>query len=135
MNLPSRQRELARILRLSWVACILGVTACGSGGSSDSASGTVTKHTLSGTVTELGECPIPNDAISTHCEGDRTPVSGLCIRSALDKCESDSDCQVGGCGGELCYNPDQSDGFTTCDCGPPKDVSCGCVTGKCTWWQ
>ena len=69
------------------------------------------------------------------CEGDRTPLSGPCIRSALDSCESDSDCQVGGCGGELCYNPDQSSGITTCDCGPPKAVSCGCVTGKCTWWQ
>src|SRR5262249_2836205 len=62
-------------------------------------------------------------------------VAGPCIRSALDSCESDSDCQVGGCGAELCYNPDQSNGFTTCDCGPPKHVTCGCVTGKCTWWQ
>ena len=28
-------------------------------------------------------------------------------------------------GGELCYNPDQSSGITTCDCGPPKGVSSG----------
>lgn len=67
-------------------------------------------------------------------DADRTPVEGeMCARDG-DRCETDADCQVAGCGGELCYNPDVSDGATACDCTAP-DAACGCVDGACTWWR
>ncbi|WP_437935421.1 hypothetical protein [Sorangium sp. So ce341] len=66
--------------------------------------------------------------------GDRTPVSGRCIRNSGDACATDDDCAVGGCGGELCHNPAVSDGASTCDCSSPG-LACGCVDGVCTFWN
>jgi hypothetical protein len=66
--------------------------------------------------------------------GTRTPVSGQCIRNSPDTCTTDADCTTGGCGGEVCHgvaNPANS----TCDCTAPQGISCGCVEGKCSWWQ
>jgi len=68
-------------------------------------------------------------------DANRTPVSKACVKNAGDACASDADCVSGGCGGELCYNPAVSDGGSTCECGPPQGVSCGCVGGACTWWE
>ncbi|MFO0555947.1 MAG: hypothetical protein U0271_46645 [Polyangiaceae bacterium] len=63
----------------------------------------------------------------------RTPISGACVRSQ-DSCTTDSDCVAGGCGGELCFNPAESEGISTCDCeGAPG--TCGCINGKCSWYQ
>jgi hypothetical protein len=63
--------------------------------------------------------------------GDRTPVEGeMCARDEGHACETDADCAVGGCGGELCYNPDLGGGGTTCDCTAPA-ANCGCVDGTC----
>jgi eight-cysteine-cluster-containing protein len=69
-------------------------------------------------------------------DDDREPASGQCVRNGNDACETDADCSTGGCGGELCFNPANGGGFTTCDCFTPSGVGgCGCVAGKCTWYN
>jgi len=66
----------------------------------------------------------------------RTPATGACIKNSNDACSSDADCKGGGCGGELCYNPAVSSGISTCECTAPTSVKgCGCVSGKCTWFN
>jgi eight-cysteine-cluster-containing protein len=66
----------------------------------------------------------------------RTPASGACVKNSNDECTKDSDCTGGGCGGELCYNPDVSSGISTCECTEPTAVTgCGCVNNKCTWYN
>ncbi len=65
---------------------------------------------------------------------ERTPVEEACVRDNDDACETDADCQSGGCGGELCYNPAVSEGASTCDCTAPS-YGCGCVDGTCSWYQ
>lgn len=67
--------------------------------------------------------------------GGRLPASGQCVRNAGDACASDADCEMGGCGGEVCYNPAKSGGVSTCDCTTPVGPSCGCVNGLCAWWN
>lgn len=67
--------------------------------------------------------------------GGRLPASGGCVRNAGDACASDLDCENGGCGGELCFNPAVSSGVSTCDCTTPDGPTCGCVNGTCLWWQ
>jgi Somatomedin B domain len=79
-----------------------------------------------------GDCCADYDAA---CSG-RTPVSGSCIKSSGDTCSTDADCKAGGCGGELCYNPQVSSGISTCNCAAPTGLGgCGCVAGQCTWYQ
>ncbi len=68
-------------------------------------------------------------------DGERIAVSSGCVRSTGATCNSDSDCQVGGCGQELCYNPDIGELYTPCDCQPPVNLRCGCVNGGCSWWR
>jgi hypothetical protein len=65
---------------------------------------------------------------------ERTPASGWCVKNSGDKCESDADCTNGGCGGELCYNPAMGGGISTCECTKPA-YACGCVNGKCAWYE
>lgn len=77
----------------------------------------------------------PDGCEICHCEPARTPVNAHCIRSTNDACQTDADCTAGGCGGELCYNPALGGGVSTCDCGPPSQVGCGCVAGRCTWYK
>lgn len=79
-----------------------------------------------------GDCCADYDK---YC-GVRTPASGACVKNSNDACSSDADCKGGGCGGELCYNPAVSSGISTCECTAPQNVKgCGCVSGKCTWWN
>jgi len=68
---------------------------------------------------------------------DREVATGQCVRSRPDSCETDADCNTGGCGGELCHNPEAGPGVTTCDCfGPGEPVGgCGCVNGTCAWYK
>lgn len=85
----------------------------------------------------MGDCGFRQTAELTACvaaEG-RMVASGQCVRNAGDACSSDADCQAGGCGGELCYNPAASQGASTCDCTTPDGPSCGCVSGQCAWWS
>jgi hypothetical protein len=71
-----------------------------------------------------------------ECGTTRTPASGQCVKNSNDACSTDADCTGGGCGGELCYNPDVSSGISTCECTAPTNVKgCGCVSGKCTWYN
>jgi hypothetical protein len=67
--------------------------------------------------------------------GDRNVAEGQCIRNSDDECTTDADCVAGGCGGELCHNPAAGGGFSTCDCTSPSGVSCGCVNGRCNWYN
>jgi hypothetical protein len=60
---------------------------------------------------------------------------GQCALAA-GYCVSDNDCIVGGCVGELCYNPATTSGTTPCTCSAPMTgVTCGCVGGKCAWYS
>jgi hypothetical protein len=71
------------------------------------------------------------------CTSTRTPASGQCVKNSNEACTTDADCVAGGCGGELCYNPAFGGGISTCECaGPGAPVAgCGCVAGKCTWYN
>ncbi len=69
-------------------------------------------------------------------EPGREPASGMCIKNSNDTCQTDADCNAGGCGGALCFNPAVSSGISTCECTTPTTVSgCGCVEGSCTWYN
>ncbi|MEZ4226594.1 MAG: hypothetical protein R3B13_36945 [Polyangiaceae bacterium] len=71
-----------------------------------------------------------------QCKETRTPASGQCVKNSNDACSTDADCLGGGCGGELCYNPALGSGISTCECTAPMNVKgCGCVAGKCTWYN
>lgn len=85
----------------------------------------------------MGQCGWKQTPELVACvdAGGRLPASGQCVRNAGDACASDFDCQVGGCGGELCYSPAKSSGISTCDCTTPTGPSCGCVDGVCQWWN
>jgi eight-cysteine-cluster-containing protein len=73
---------------------------------------------------------------SGPCSGDREVASGACVKNTFDSCTSDADCVAGGCGGELCFNPAESGGFSTCECTTPTGPSgCGCVNGQCAWYN
>ena len=73
---------------------------------------------------------------SGKCGDDREIASGWCVKNSLDSCETDADCVSGGCGGELCYNPAEGGGISTCECTSPTNVTgCGCVAGKCAWYN
>ena len=75
------------------------------------------------------------DDYQTVC-AERTTASGVCVRNSEDECSTDADCMAGGCGGEVCFNPDVSSGISTCDCTSPQGVTgCGCVNGSCSWYQ
>jgi hypothetical protein len=100
-----------------------------------------------------GKCGGPSADKSCYCDGackgygdccqdydqfcgERTPASGQCVKNSNDACSSDADCKGGGCGGELCYNPELGSGISTCECTAPTNVAgCGCVAGKCTWYN
>jgi hypothetical protein len=66
---------------------------------------------------------------------ERKVATGACVKNSFDSCTTDADCVAGGCGGELCYNPAFTGGASTCECVQPTGVSCGCVNGKCAWWN
>lgn len=73
---------------------------------------------------------------ASACKETRTPASGPCVKNSNDACQTDADCLGGGCGGELCYNPAFGGGISTCECTAPTNVAgCGCVAGKCTWYN
>ena len=85
-------------------------------------------------------CTKYNDCCSDYeseCSGGRTPASGQCVKNGNEACTTDADCVAGGCGGELCHNPAFGGGISTCECaGPGAPVAgCGCVAGKCTWYN
>jgi hypothetical protein len=69
------------------------------------------------------------------CPSDREVVTGMCIKNSNDSCSTDADCVTGGCGGELCYNPASGGGISTCECTSPVGPSCGCVAGRCSWYE
>src|SRR5262245_3650880 len=49
-----------------------------------------------------------------------------------NECKQDSDCIVGGCGGEVCAAEPV---ISTCQVLPRKPAgSCGCVEGACSWF-
>ncbi len=77
--------------------------------------------------------------ITEQCEAVepvRVPAAGMCIKNSEDFCETDADCNSGGCGGELCFNPALSSGISTCECGPVTTTSgCGCVNNSCNWFN
>ncbi len=67
------------------------------------------------------------------CGGRAAEPQGACVKNSDDECQLDLDCMVGGCASNVCYNPGLSDGVSNCFC-TPQNVSCGCVSGKCTWY-
>lgn len=76
------------------------------------------------------------DDYEPQCGEERVPASGMCVRNGNEACTTDADCVSGGCGGELCYNASFGVGISPCDCSTPQNVGgCGCVSGKCSWYQ
>ncbi len=76
--------------------------------------------------------------LAEQCEPEETRevATGTCIKNSEDFCETDADCNAGGCGGELCFNPEVSNGISTCECGPVTTTSgCGCVNNSCNWFN
>ena len=72
----------------------------------------------------------------------RHAVTATCLQNSGDYCRDDGDCMVGGCSGEVCFNPGaEASGFTSCTCENPRraaglqELSCGCVESRCAWWQ
>lgn len=77
----------------------------------------------------LSEC----QQATSSCEPRKT-VSGQCIRNYGGGCTTDADCTTGGCGGEVCLAKGMDD-VSTCECGPPQGIGCGCVDGTCSWFE
>ena len=68
---------------------------------------------------------------------DRVELGGFCGTSTYVECTAASDCNIGGCSGQLCgTTPENS--ITTCEWKECYDdaqygVACGCFEGKCQW--
>jgi hypothetical protein len=110
------------------------LTTAGAGGGSTSG-GAAGSGTPNGGASATGGSAGSQSSTGGSSAATRTPISGGCARSSGDACTADSDCETGGCGDELCYNPAVSEGITTCDCIAPVGPYCGCVDGACTWWN
>ena len=98
-----------------------------------------------GTHPETGECR----QFSTPCdvpEGWEVSYEGCPeegdqeSRGEAGECESDDDCFVGGCSGQVCSSDEEV--MTTCEwreeygCYQDREVTrCGCFEGKCGWEQ
>lgn len=62
----------------------------------------------------------------------------FCGQSTFGRCSSDSDCQKGGCSGQVCQSKSEKPVITTCefkDCYDAEsyDLGCKCVEKKCQW--
>jgi hypothetical protein len=55
--------------------------------------------------------------------------------SEMFPCVHDTDCATGGCGGEVCFDRRGLEGGATCECGSPVSAGCGCVHGRCAWYD
>jgi len=65
-----------------------------------------------------------------------TSIAGFCGWSTYGKCESDEDCVIDGCSGQVCRSKFEEPVITTCewlDCYDVKGVACKCIDGKCQW--
>jgi hypothetical protein len=50
-------------------------------------------------------------------------------------CEQDGECFINGCG-ELCHAYTVPGEITTCECELPlRPALCGCVAGRCAWFE
>ena len=84
---------------------------------------------------EEGACGWRQSPEMLECLADeRLPVSEPCVKNSYDGCSTDADCTIGGCGGDVCFNPAVSDGASDCDCEAPT-YGCGCVRGACVWFE
>ncbi|OGQ05287.1 MAG: hypothetical protein A2W61_03430 [Deltaproteobacteria bacterium RIFCSPLOWO2_01_44_7] len=62
----------------------------------------------------------------------------FCGRSTGEACKTDTDCQTGGCSGEVCQGKKEKPVITICEyraCYRADSfrVKCGCVEKKCQW--
>jgi eight-cysteine-cluster-containing protein len=69
---------------------------------------------------------------------DPTVQDDFCGISTEAYCETDDDCKIGGCSGELCQGIAESGLATTCDyklcfSATRYNKACGCVNSKCVW--
>ena len=65
-------------------------------------------------------------------------LGGFCGTSTFGPCESNEDCMVGGCSGEVCQSVNEEPVGTPCwwkDCFEDEKygVSCQCIEGRCQW--
>lgn len=66
------------------------------------------------------------------------PAEEFCGSSSLAACKINSDCQAGGCSGQVCQAKDSELAISTCewkDCYDAKkfNLECKCVEEKCQW--
>lgn len=96
----------------------------------------VTKKLESASATRGGVCGWRQSEELVTCIDEKTRdlVVDACAKFE-GTCDSDDDCTSGGCGGELCFNPAQSDRISDCECVALPEAACGCVNGQCNWYE
>jgi eight-cysteine-cluster-containing protein len=65
-------------------------------------------------------------------------VKDFCGISSEGACKENTDCEAGGCSGQVCYAKSEGAPITTCeykDCFNAKNfgMECRCVDDKCVW--
>lgn len=75
--------------------------------------------------------------INNECKSVQKDRLEFCGSSTNAECNSDEDCKVGGCSGQVCEGKKEGT-ITTCefrDCYDNRKygLSCGCVDNKCQW--
>lgn len=84
--------------------------------------------------------PDPDDCVGPNCEVCEATVDpndqyyGRFEGTGFNNvCNTDADCMVGGCSGEVCAAESV---FTTCEALPYGPTgSCGCLDGLCQWYE
>jgi len=94
-----------------------------------------------GAVSNGSEDETPVAATNTNQERIRAIIMAgrsFCGKSTFGECQTDSDCIVGGCAGQVCQSKNEEQAVTTCeyqDCYNPAiyNLSCVCIKNKCMW--
>ena len=95
---------------------------------------------LMGANADSGCDPEPDDCVGPDCEQCEPTVATTDQyydrfegTSFANECESDEDCVIGGCSGEVCAAESV---FTTCEVLPYGPTgNCGCLDGYCQWYS
>jgi len=85
---------------------------------------------------KIYDVPIGAKVEFVNKDGVVISIAGFCGWSTYGKCESDEDCVIDGCSGQVCRSKFEEPVITTCewlDCYKVEGVACRCVKGKCQW--
>ncbi len=87
----------------------------------------------------LDGCAFSDSSPESKNDNGSKDVARFCGWSTEAPCSNNSDCEAGGCSGQVCLGI-REDIVTTCewtDCYDAEKFSmaCGCVEGKCKWFE